>query len=78
MTATTPRPVYNPVRVAEDLAAKGWTINDLARAANVHAATIHRFLKGTVQTTKTAARIAAALGYSPRRYLTGVRCPEAR
>lgn len=72
-----PKPLYDASRVALDMARRGWGIMDLASRADVSHMTIRRFLDGSAQTTKTAARIAMALGFSPRRYLRGVSTTEA-
>jgi DNA-binding LacI/PurR family transcriptional regulator len=50
---------------------KGWNSRDLARAAGVSDMTISRFFAGA-QSTKTAARIAQALGYTVKRYFVGI------
>lgn len=52
-----------------DMAAKGWESKDLATVSDVSEMTISRFLRGEVQTVKTARKIALALGRSPRYYL---------
>jgi transcriptional regulator with XRE-family HTH domain len=62
-------------QIRADMAAKGWIARDLARAADLSDARVSRFLKGEVQTARTAAKLAKALGYSVRRYL--VRTSEA-
>jgi len=48
--------------------ARGWMAVHLAQAAGVSKATVSNFLRGVRQTPKTAALLATALGYSPRRY----------
>jgi plasmid maintenance system antidote protein VapI len=57
--------------VAEDMAAKGWQANDLARKVRpqVATSTITRFINGDSQTAPIAKRIAKALGHSVRRYI---------
>lgn len=55
--------------IREDMAAKGWLQNDLARAARVSDMTVTRFLRGDHRTNRTAKKLAGALGYSVRRYL---------
>jgi transcriptional regulator with XRE-family HTH domain len=67
-----PRAHYNVERLVADMTLKGWNQSDLARAANVSAQTVRRFVIGEVQTAKTADRLARALGYTVRRYLAGV------
>jgi transcriptional regulator with XRE-family HTH domain len=64
-----PKVAYNVLRLAEDMAAKGWMNQDLAREAGVSDMTITRFLRGERQTARTAKRLALALGYSISRYL---------
>jgi plasmid maintenance system antidote protein VapI len=44
----------------------------LARAAGVSGKTVDRFLTGERQTSKTAGKLADALGFSVRRYLSHV------
>jgi plasmid maintenance system antidote protein VapI len=60
---------WNVGRIWLDMAERSWNSRDLARVADVHEATISRFLNGHVQTPAVAGKIAAALGYSTRRYL---------
>lgn len=67
-----PRARYDVERVVGDMALKGWMGVDLARAAGLSSMTITRFLRGEAQTARTAERIARALGYSVRRYLSHV------
>lgn len=67
-----PRARYNVKRIVSDMALKGWMGVDLARAAGVSSMTVTRFLRGESHTARTAERLARALGYSVRRYLTGV------
>jgi len=62
-------PTFDVVLVQEDMARRGWIPIDLARRAKVSHMTIGRFLRGERQTARTAAKIAAALGFSVRRYL---------
>ncbi len=65
------RPVlmFDRQRLAEDMAAKGWDIKDLARSADISNRTVYRFLNGEIQTIRTVKKLASALGYSVRRYL---------
>lgn len=72
-TQKRPIPVFNTARIVEDMTSKGLDIMALARITGRHHATIRRFLEGSVQTTKTATQIAGALGYSVRRYVSGVK-----
>lgn len=60
---------YDVERLDEDMAARGWQPIDLARHANVSRMTVSRWRNGDVQTARTTAKLAAAMGYSPRRYL---------
>lgn len=59
--------------MAEDVALRGWLPIDLARKARVADMTVYRFLRGEQQTAPTAKKLAAALGYSVRRYLISSR-----
>lgn len=52
-----------------DIAAKGWQPTDLADRAGVARSTVSRFLNGQFQTARVAKKLAAALGYSVRRYI---------
>jgi plasmid maintenance system antidote protein VapI len=62
-------PEYRVDLLREDMAGRGWLQTDLARAAGVADMTVTRFLRGDFQTARTAAKLAKALGYSPKRYL---------
>lgn len=69
------RPIarWDVERITSDMAQRSWNAQALARAAGVSPKTVNRFLDGTVQTAKTAGKIAAAFGYTtPRRYLSHV------
>lgn len=68
-----PIPVFDAAQVVADMTAKGLDINGLTLRTGLGHMTIRRFLDGSIQTTKTATRIADALGYSVRRYFAGVR-----
>lgn len=61
-------PRYDADRLRADMEARGWMAVHLAQAAGVSKATVSNFLRGVRQTPKTAALLATALGYSPRRY----------
>ena len=63
---------YDGARVRADLAKRGWSARDLARASGRSAQTIGRFLADEIQSPKTAAAIAQALGTTPRRYFSHV------
>jgi transcriptional regulator with XRE-family HTH domain len=69
-TARTPRPRFDVARLIADMTVRGWNNSDLARAADVSAMTVSRFLRGEAQTAKVAERLARALGYTVRRYLS--------
>lgn len=73
MATTRPTPMFDAAKMVGDMTAKGWEITRLAAESHLSHMTVRRFLDGSVQTTKTATRIAGALGYSIRRYLAGVR-----
>jgi transcriptional regulator with XRE-family HTH domain len=68
----TPRARFDTRLVVTDMTVRGWNNQDLARAARVSDMTITRFLRGEVQTAKTNAAIARALGFRPKRYLIDV------
>ena len=67
------RPSYDVQRMVTDMALRGWNQTDLARAADVSAMTVTRFLRGEAQTAPTAKKFADALGYTVRRYLIPAR-----
>jgi plasmid maintenance system antidote protein VapI len=69
MTQTRTRPAYDAVLLEHDMTVKGWLATDLAKAAKVSDPTIRRFFDGSYRTTRTAVKLAAALGYPVRRYL---------
>lgn len=60
---------FDVERLVEDITLRGWMTNELARRAGVSDMTAYRFINGTSRTAKTAAKLAAALGYSVRRYV---------
>lgn len=60
---------YDVALLRDDMTTKGWLPVDLARKAGVSHMTVGRFLTGERQTARMAKRLAAALGYSVRRYL---------
>jgi plasmid maintenance system antidote protein VapI len=67
------QPVWDVRLMADDMAVKGWHVADMARASGLSYKTVQRFLDGTVQTAKTAGKLAAALGRTTtRRYLRRV------
>lgn len=61
---------YDVDRLVEDMALRGWPAAEVARRAGVSDMTVLRFLRGECQTTKTAVKVAKAMGYPVRRYLT--------
>jgi len=61
---------YDPARIERDLAERGWLGQDLARVADVSHMTVSRALRGGPLSARMLAKLAHALGYSPRRYLT--------
>lgn len=69
MLDTSRKPTYDVEKMLDDMALKGWLPADLARHAKVADMTVYRFLARKGQTAKTATKLAAALGYSVRRYL---------
>lgn len=68
-----PRVTYDVELMVHDLAAKGWMKKDLASRAGVSAMAVTRFLRGERQTPRMAKKLASALGYSVRRYLSSSR-----
>jgi transcriptional regulator with XRE-family HTH domain len=60
-------------KMRADMDLKGWLNTDLARAARVNDMTVTRFFRGEHQSARTAQKLAAALGYTPRRYLLASR-----
>ncbi len=76
-TVNRPKATYDTSKMVSDMALKGWMPTDLARAAGVSDMSVSRFLKGETQTERMAERLARALGYGPRRYLTGVETATA-
>jgi transcriptional regulator with XRE-family HTH domain len=62
-------PRFNADKMQEDMALRGWLKTDLAARAGVSDMTVARFLRGDHRTSRTAKKLAKALGYSIRRYL---------
>lgn len=60
---------FDVAKLAADIAERGWMPTDLAKAAEVSNATVSRFMRGQVQTAKTAGKLARALGRPVRRYV---------
>jgi len=52
-----------------DMTLKGWQAADLAAKADVSRSSVTRFFDGSFQTTRMAKKLAAALGFSLRRYV---------
>ncbi len=63
-------PRFNVALFEDDMANCGWSQKDLAAAAQVSAMTVSRFFRADdpIQTNKTAAKLAKALGRPVRRY----------
>mgnify|MGYP001263676849 CR=1 FL=1 len=68
-----PKPVYNAEQIVKDMANQGLDVKGLAARAGCSHMRVRRFLDGSVQTPATHRLIALALGFSPRRYVSGVR-----
>lgn len=68
-TKRRPRVSFNSQRLAEDIALKGWTMRDTAKASGVCDMTVARFLRGEFQTARTMTLLARALGRPAGRYL---------
>jgi transcriptional regulator with XRE-family HTH domain len=68
-TQQPPAVVYNVQRMAEDVAAKGWSNLEFAKRAGVNDMTVIRFFRGDHRTAPTARKLAKALGRSVRRYI---------
>lgn len=60
---------FDAQRLAEDVVLKGWNQHELAVRAGVSDPTVANFLSGRNRTAKTCKKLAAALGYSIRRYV---------
>ncbi len=72
--ATPATPVqFDAQLMAEDMAIKGWTKLDLARAAGVADMTVIRFLRAERQRPPIAKKLAEALGHTVERYLVSSR-----
>ena len=69
MSTHGPRVTFNAQLMAEDMAIKGLNKLELAQKAGLADMTVIRFLRGEHQTSKTAHKLAKALGHSVRRYL---------
>ena len=63
------KPTYDIARMRDDMAAKGWIPQDLARAAEVSHMTVSRFLRGERQTPRAAKKLSRALGRGSSYYL---------
>ncbi|MCL4763012.1 MAG: helix-turn-helix domain-containing protein, partial [Burkholderiales bacterium] len=62
MRSTVPRVRYDVQRLAEDIAGRGWSIEQAAFKAGVSFRTVYRFLYGEFQTVRTIRLMAKALG----------------
>ena len=73
-TKLQPRVVWDTQKVIRDMTLRTppWNTHQLAVHAGLSYKTVDRFLNEEIQTSKTAAKIAAALGYSVRRYFSHV------
>jgi transcriptional regulator with XRE-family HTH domain len=60
---------YDIQRMAEDMALKGWTRQDLAAHAGVSGMTVTNFFSGKSVRPPTVKKLASALGYTVKRYL---------
>lgn len=63
------RSLYHIGLLELDMRLKGWINADLARAAKVSPPTLTRFLRGEIQSARTAAKLAKALGQPLSRYV---------
>lgn len=68
---------YDVDRMVEDMALVGFLPTDLARKARVSDMTVSRFLRGEIQTARTAKKLARALGHTSRRYIVSARLAVA-
>ena len=66
---------YDVEQMQIDMGRKGWLPVDLANAASVSKSTVTRFYDGSYQTSRTAKKLAEALGFSLRRYQRALRVP---
>lgn len=76
MASPRPTPRWNVERLVRDMTLRCMNAQTLAARAGVTPKTVNRFLDGSTQTTKTAGKIAGALGYSVKRYLVRIETPE--
>jgi len=67
-----PRPQWNVNLMVADMALKTWNAQHVARRSRLSPKTVNRFFDGSVQTNKTAGKIAKALGHSVERYFSHV------
>lgn len=72
-----PKAQWRIERMTADMALRGWNTSTLAREAGMSFKRADRFLRGDVQTAKTAKMLADALGYSIRRYFSHVEALSA-
>ncbi len=64
---------FDPGKMAVDAAQKGLTTAALAAAAGLSVRVVQYYLRGQYATTATNTALATALGFSPARYVVGVR-----
>lgn len=60
---------FDVAKLEADMARKGWLPTDLAREAGVSNMSVSRVLKGQRRNPRTVEKLAAALGFSIRRYV---------
>lgn len=70
-------PAFNVALLKDDIAARGWLPIDLARRARVSHMTVSRFLSGERRTSRSAKKLAKALGHDVERYLIRSSAAEA-
>jgi len=63
------KPRYDVAKIRMDMALRGWNARMLAKMAGVSQSGLSQFLLGKIQTAPMAAKVATALGATPRRYL---------
>lgn len=64
---------FDVSKLKGDLDARGWIATDLARHAGVSDMTVTRVMRGSCTNARTWAKLAEALGFSPRRYAIAAR-----
>jgi len=68
-TRSLPRVKFDGEKAYRDMVAKTLDIPTVAKSARLSERTVYRFFTNDVQTARTAAAIADALGHSIRRYM---------